>query len=292
MTTPLVAALSMNDDLGRISTIVRDINLILEEEELVRPSDNVDITSYDIKLENVSFAYNSKEVLHDINLTFKANEVSALVGPSGSGKSTITKLITSMWEVNEGTITIGNKNIKDIPLEQLNSMIAYVSQDNFLFDETIMENLRKGNLSASDEEVIATAKASGCHEFISQLENGYQTIAGGSGSHLSGGERQRIAIARAMLKEAPIVILDEATAYTDPENEAVLQEAVSHLVKGKTLIVVAHRLSTITDSDKIIVVDNGAINAVGKHEELLTTSSLYNELYLAHIGAKDMKEAQ
>ena len=289
MTPPLVGAMSMSDDIGKIIVIVGDITGVLNEEELERPSKNVDIPKFDIVLNNVSFGYGETDVLHNINLSFNENEVTALVGPSGSGKSTITKLIASMWEVHEGSVTIGDVNVKDISLEQLNHMIAYVAQDNFLFDESIMENIRKGNLNATDDEVIEMAKLSGCHEFIMELSDGYNTIVGGAGGHLSGGERQRIAIARAMLKNAPIIILDEATAYTDPENEAVIQDAVSKLIKGKTLIVVAHRLSTITDSDKIIVIEDGCVNGVGTHDELMQTSHLYKELFEAHMGAKDGK---
>ena len=291
MTTPLIGAMSMSDDIAQIGTIVGDIVSVLEQEELIRPDREVNITNHDISLKDVSFGYNEREVLHDINLEFKEGEVTALVGASGGGKSTITKLIASMWEVEKGEIKIGNTNIKDISLKQLNQIIAYVSQDNFLFDESIMENIRKGNLDATDEQVISIAKKSGCHEFISSLSNGYQTIVGGSGAHLSGGERQRIAIARAMLKDAPIIILDEATAYTDPENEAIIQKSVSKLVKDKTLIIVAHRLSTITDSDKIILVDKGCVSATGTHDYLMKNSKLYKELFDTHMGVKDEKEA-
>ena len=288
---PLIGAMSFTDDIAKIGTIVSDIASVLDEEELIRPNNKITVKNYDIKFKNVSFGYDEKQVLHDINLEFKEGTVNALVGPSGGGKSTITKLIASMWEADKGNITIGEVSIKDISLEQLNKMVAHVAQDNFLFDETIMENIRKGNMSATDEDVINMAKLSGCHEFIMNLQEGYQTVVGGAGGHLSGGERQRISIARAMLKNAPIIILDEATAYTDPQNEAVIQEAVSKLVKGKTLIIVAHRLSTITDSDKIIVVKEGRVHAEGTHENLLDKDKLYRELYSAHIGAKDEKEA-
>lgn len=291
MMPPFIGAMSFSDDIAKIGTIVTDIASVLEEDELDRPLEKVALDNYTIELNNVSFGYNEKNVLHNINVRFKEGEVSALVGPSGSGKSTISKLIVSMWDTEEGSITIGNKNLKDIPLNQINSMIAYVSQDNFLFNESIMENIRKGNLSASDDDVMSIAKDSGCHDFITNLSHGYNTMVGSSGGHLSGGERQRISIARAMLKNAPIIILDEATSYTDPENEAIIQIAVSKLVKGKTLIVVAHRLSTITDSDKIIVMHDGNIEGAGKHKELLSNCKLYNEMYMTHIGAKDSKEA-
>lgn len=290
--TPLIGIMSYSDDIGKISVIVAEINSILEMPELVRPAQNAVFDGFTVRGEDVRFGYTQeKEILHGVDFEFKEGTVNALVGPSGSGKSTIAKLIASMWDVQGGRITIGGKDIRDIPLEQLNQNIAYVSQDNFLFNESVRENIRKGNLSASDADVENIAKASGCHEFIMRLENGYDTVVGSSGGHLSGGERQRIAIARAMLKNAPVVILDEATAYTDPENEAVIQSAVSKLVAGKTLIVVAHRLSTIVDSDRIFLVNGGKIEAAGSHEELLASSALYRELWQAHIGAKDELEA-
>ncbi len=192
--------------------------------------------------------------------------------------------------MGNGAITIGGINIKDIPLEKLNEMIAYVSQDNYLFNDTIMNNIRMGNLNASDEEVKEVARKSGCEEFILKLENGYETIVGSQGGHLSGGERQRITIARAMLKNADIVILDEATAYTDPENEAIIQKAVAKLIKGKTLIVIAHRLSTITDAHQIIVVNKGEIEKTGTHEQLLKNCRLYHNMWEAHNSAKDIAE--
>lgn len=288
--TPLITAISFTDDIGKIKTVVSDITSLLNEKELVRPNKKVKITNYNIHLNHVNFAYREKDVLKDITLTIESNSVTAFIGPSGSGKSTIAKLIASLWEVTKGSIRIGDIDIKEIPLEQLNNMIAYVSQDNYLFNDTVLNNIRMGRLSATDEEVKEVARKSGCHEFIMRLESGYDTVVGGAGGHLSGGERQRIAIARAMLKDASIVILDEATAYTDPENEAIIQSAVAKLVQGKTLIVIAHRLSTITDSDKIVVVNQGRINAEGTHEELLYSCTLYQEMWRAHMEAKDEKE--
>ena len=228
------------------------------------------------------------EILHGINLEIREGSVNALVGPSGSGKSTIAKLIASLWDVDAGSITLGGVDIRKISLDDYNGKVAYVSQDNYLFDISIRDNIRQGNLSATDEEVEAIAKASGCHDFIMQLENGYDTIVGGAGGHLSGGERQRISIARAMLKDAPIVILDEATAYTDPENEAIIQQSVARLVAGKTLIVIAHRLSTIADVDQIIVINDGRIEDKGTHEELLSRGGLYKTMWEAHISVKDV----
>ncbi|WP_072912017.1 ABC transporter ATP-binding protein [Desulforamulus aeronauticus] len=289
---PLITTMSYSDDLGKISTVIGDIAEILSLPDMERPETAAHLAGFDIALHKVSFAYEQQQVLRDVSLRIEANSVTALVGPSGSGKSTLAKLIASLWDVPVGSISIGGVDVKQIPLSQINANISYVAQDNFLFDETIRNNIRLGKPGASDQEVERAARESGCHEFIMQLPRGYETPCGGGGGHLSGGERQRIAIARAMLKNAPIVILDEATAYTDPENEAVIQAAVAKLVAGKTLIVIAHRLSTITDSDKIVVIENGAITAEGKHEELLALCPLYQKMWSAHISTKDrIKEA-
>lgn len=286
---PLIAASNFADSLGMVGTVVNEIAVLLDGPELVRPTQPVTLNSQEIQLNDVSFSYNDDgdNAIQHINLAIKPGTVTALVGPSGSGKSTITKLIAGFWDVGSGSITLGGKDLRTIPQKQLADQIAYVSQDNYLFDDTIRENIRMGRLSASDTEVEEAAKAAGCDVFIRSLENGYDTNVGGAGGHLSGRERQRIAIARAMLKNAPIVILDEATAYIDPENEAVVQEAVSKLVAGKTLIIIAHRLSTITDSDQIVVMKDGVISNIGTHDELLKTSELYREMWQAHIGAKD-----
>ncbi len=285
--SPLLSAMYYTDDLAKIGIIVNEIGEVLEEKEQARPVHRASLKGLDIKLNNVTFGYKEKEVLHGVNLSIPAGTVTAFVGPSGGGKSTIAKLIASFWDVTTGSITIGGVNLNNIPQSQLMELIAYVAQDNYLFDQSILDNIRLGNPKATDEQVIEAAKASGCHEFILGLENGYHTIAGGAGGHLSGGERQRITIARAMLKNAPIIILDEATAYTDPENEAVIQKAVARLVEGKTLIVIAHRLSTITDSDQIAVIKSGQVAGAGTHEELLQSNPLYSELWQAHISSKD-----
>ena len=286
---PLIAASNFADSLGMVGTVVNEIAALLDGPELVRPTQPVSLDSQEIRLNDVSFSYNNDgdNAIQHIDLTIKPGTVTALVGPSGSGKSTITKLIAGFWDVGAGSITLGGKDLRTIPQKQLADQIAYVSQDNYLFDDTIRENIRMGRLSASDAEVEEVAKAAGCDAFIRRLGNGYDTNVGGAGGHLSGGERQRIAIARAMLKNAPIIILDEATAYIDPENEAVVQQAVSKLVAGKTLIIIAHRLSTITDSDQIVVMKDGSISGIGTHDELLKTSELYREMWQAHIGAKD-----
>lgn len=286
--TPLVVAFSYMDDIAKIKTIFGEAIEILERDDMVRPAVlGEKPEGSDICLKDVHFTYKDKEVLHGIEMEIKQGEVNAFVGPSGSGKSTIARLIDSLWDPDSGMITYGGVDIKKLPLDYYMGQIAYVAQDNYLFDMTIMENIRLGREGATDEDVINAAKATGCHDFIMGLENGYNTEVGGSGGHLSGGERQRICIARAMLKDAPVVIMDEATAYTDPENEALVQESVAKLVKGRTLIVIAHRLSTIKDADKIFVINDGNVEAVGTHDELLSHSLLYKSMWKAHSMAKD-----
>ncbi len=286
--TSVITCMSYGDDIAKVKTIIGEVTEILEQEEMRRPEALTGVIKDNtIKLNGVSFGYHEEQVLHGVTVEFQEGTVNALVGPSGSGKSTVAKLIAGLWDVSAGSITLGDKDIREIPSEVYNQKIAYVSQDNYLFDVSVMENIRMGRDGATDEEVIAAAKKSGCHEFIMGLEKGYQTIVGGGGGHLSGGERQRVAIARAMLKNAPIVILDEATAYTDPENEAVIQAAVAGLVKGKTLIVIAHRLSTIADSDKIFVIKDGIVDSCGTHDELLAENGLYKEMWQAHMSVKD-----
>ena len=285
---PLITVGSYTDDLGKIGVIVGEVVGILEQPELKRPAESTAVPKDNsITLTDVKFGYHDKEILHGVTMELKAGTVNAIVGPSGSGKSTIAKLIASLWDVNSGSIKIGGVDIKQLSLADFNQKIAYVAQDNYLFNESVRENIRQGNTNATDEQVIEVTKKSGCYEFIMQLENGFDTIVGGAGGHLSGGERQRISIARAMLKDAPIVILDEATAYTDPENEAILQNSIAKLVAGKTLIVIAHRLSTVKDSDQIFVINEGNVAAHGTHEELLASCPLYKEMWNAHISAKD-----
>ena len=285
---PLITVGSYTDDLGKIGVIVGEVVEILEQPELKRPAKSTAVPKDNsVTLNDVKFGYHDKEILHGVTMELKAGTVNAIVGPSGSGKSTIAKLTASLWDVNSGSIKIGGVDIKQLSLTDFNQKIAYVAQDNYLFNESVRENIRQGNPDATDEQVIEVTKKSGCYEFIMQLENGFDTIVGGAGGHLSGGERQRISIARAMLKDAPIVILDEATAYTDPENEAILQNSIAKLVAGKTLIVIAHRLSTVKDSDQIFVINDGNVAAHGTHEELLALCPLYKEMWNAHISAKD-----
>lgn len=287
---PLITAFSYTDDIAQVTTIVGEVADVLSGEDMRRPEKAEKLPADNsIELKNVRFAYHDKEVLHGINLKIKPGTVNALVGPSGSGKSTIARLVASLWDVKDGSIELGGVDIRTLPLKDCTSRIAYVSQDNYLFDLSVLDNIRMGKKGASDEEVMAAAEKCGCHEFIMGLENGYQTVCGSSGGHLSGGERQRISIARAMLKDAPIVILDEATSYTDPENEAVIQSALAKLVQGKTVLVIAHRLSTIADADQIIVVNHGEIEAAGTQEELLKSCPLYKTMWEAHISVKDGK---
>ena len=288
---PLITAFSYTDDIVQVKTIVGEVAQVLSGEDMQRPEKAEKLPADNaIELKNVRFAYHDKEVLHGINLHIDPGTVNALVGPSGSGKSTIARLIASLWDVKDGTIELGGVDIRTLPLAECTKRIAYVSQDNYLFDLSVMDNIRMGRKGASDEEVMDAARKCGCHAFIVGLENGYQTMCGASGGHLSGGERQRISIARAMLKDAPIVILDEATSYTDPENEAVIQSALAQLVQGKTLLVIAHRLSTIADADQIIVVNQGRIEATGTQESLLASCPLYQTMWKAHISVKDNGE--
>lgn len=289
--TPLITVMSYSDDIGKLKTILGEVTEVLSWEDLKRPSkEQKKPMDHSIVLEQVTFAYQEKEVLHGINMEFCQGTVNALVGPSGSGKSTIAKLIASLWDPKSGSIKIGGVDIRDLPLEEYNREVAYVSQDNYLFDDTIRENIRMGRMDATDAEVEEVARRSGCHEFIMGLEHGYDTVVGGAGGHLSGGERQRIAIARAMLKDAPIVILDEATAYTDPENETIIQSSVARLVQGKTLIVIAHRLSTISDADRIFVIEDGSVVEEGTHTELLKEEALYAKMWRSHMSVKNSEK--
>ena len=285
---PLITAFSYTDDIAQVKTIIGEVAEVLSGEDMQRPERAGKLPADNsIELKNVRFAYHDKEVLHGVSLRIAPGTVNALVGPSGSGKSTIARLVASLWDVKDGSIELGGVDIRTLPLAECTKRIAYVSQDNYLFDLSVMDNIRMGKKGATDEEVIAAAKKCGCHAFIMGLENCYQTVCGASGGHLSGGERQRISIARAMLKDAPIVILDEATSYTDPENEAVIQSALARLVRGKTLLVIAHRLSTIADADQIIVVNHGKIEATGTQAELLASCPLYQTMWKAHISVKD-----
>ncbi|EMS73477.1 ABC transporter ATP-binding protein [Ruminiclostridium cellobioparum] len=276
------------NDWKSIEYAIKDVNQLLELPELPDAKADVSLDTFDIALKDVSFAYNKTDgdILHDINLVLPQGSFTALVGPSGGGKSTVARLLARFWDVGKGAVTIGKADIRSIPLSQLSQMVSYVAQDNFLFNCSILENIRLGKPAASDEEVYAAARAARCEEFVLRLDNGWKTPAGEAGGKLSGGERQRLAIARAILKNAPIVILDEATAFTDPENEDKLQRSIAALTKGKTLLVIAHRLSTVKNADQIVLLEKGKISAKGTHEELLETSLLYHHMWQAHIGSK------
>ena len=287
---PLIQALRYTDSLAMVDSTVKEIAKLLEAEEMNRPKNAVPIKENTIAFSHVSFAYSDTEVLHDISFQAVPNGMTAFVGPSGSGKSTIARLIASFWEASNGSVMIGGSDVRNIPLSQVMERVGYVSQDNYLFHLSIRENIRIGKPDATDAEIEQAAKKASCHEFISALPQGYDTVAGDGGNNLSGGEKQRIAIARAILKDSPIIVLDEATAFTDPENEAVIQRSIGELVTGKTLIVIAHRLSTITMADKIIVMNHGRIEAEGRHQALLESCELYRTLWNAHISVSDKKE--
>lgn len=240
---------------------------------------DVPIKNNNIAFDNVSFSYNKEPVLKDVSATIPEGKITALVGPSGSGKSTMSRLIARFWDVNSGTVTIGGVDVKTLDPEYLMGYMSFVFQDVTLFNDTIWNNIKIGNLDATDEQVVAAAKAACCDEFVKRLPDGYNTLLGENGSTLSGGERQRISIARALLKDAPIILLDEATASLDPENEVLIQNAISRLIKGKTVLVIAHRLRTIADADQILVLNNGKIEEAGTHEQLMSKNGLYQHLY-------------
>lgn len=289
---PLMKVSEAMEQVSMIKGNLEQVTAFLKTPELVRPSEPVSLGERTYQFEDVHFGYKETEVLHGISFQTRPGTMTAIVGPSGSGKSTIAKLMAGFWDVTSGSVRFGGQDIRQIPFEQLMGEISYVAQDNFLFDKSIRENIRMGNPAATDEEVEVAAKAANCHDFIMQLEQGYDTLAGDAGDRLSGGERQRITIARAMLKPASVVILDEATAYADPENEALIQQAISKLVAGKTLIVVAHRLNTIRNADQILVVANGNIAGRGTQEELLRECPIYQKMWQDYAGTieeADMK---
>mgnify|MGYP001257174396 FL=1 len=284
---PLFAINNMGIQLSIINRGVEQIDALLDQDVLEEKSERQRPDNYEILFKDVSFAYQSDQlVLDEINFSVAEGSITALVGPSGAGKSTVGQLISRFWEVNNGTISIGGINIKEYPTEQLMELVSFVFQDSFMFQQTIYENIKMG-MDKTAEEVENAAKAAQIHQLITSLPDGYDTRFGQSGIHLSGGEQQRIQLARAILKDAPILILDEATAFADPESEYYIQKAFSTLIKNKTVLVIAHRLSSITNADQILVFDRGRMVSKGKHEDLLKNSTLYQRMWDAHNRAKD-----
>ena len=284
---PVFAMSNMAMQLQLIEQGVQQIDKILEAPVLPETHTPQEPTHYDIRFDKVSFAYDGEHyVLNDINFIAKEGSITALAGPSGAGKSTVGQLLSRFWDIQEGNISIGGVDIRQLSTEKLMEKVSFVFQDSFMFAQTMYENIRMG-MNKTKEEVIAAAKAAQIHDFIMSLPKGYDTLFGQQGVHLSGGEQQRFQLARAILKDAPILILDEATAFADPENEYKIQLAFSELIKGKTVLVIAHRLSTITTADQIIVFEKGEINAIGTHNELLQSSELYQRMWNAHNRAQD-----
>lgn len=267
-----------------LDTVAEKLEGIEEAEYIDRDGNEVVIDHYDIEFQNVSFGYDSREVLSNVSFRIPQNTTAAIVGPSGSGKTTICSLIARFYDVKKGTITVGGRNVKEFTCDSLLKNISMVFQNVYLFNDTIRNNILFGDPTATEEKMIAAAKAAQCHEFIMTLPNGYDTVIGEGGSTLSGGEKQRISIARAMLKDAPIIILDEATASIDPENEHLIQQAISNLTRGKTIIVIAHRLATIKNADQILVIEDGRITQRGTHRELSGQEGLYQRFI--HIREK------
>ncbi len=276
------------ENLSVVMEVVPQVQAVLALPELPLTSESQRPQHSDVVLEDVHFSYEAgRETIHGVSLTAPAGSVTALVGPSGSGKSTLARLIARYWDVAQGAVKIGGVDVRQMSLDVLNDQISYVSQENFLFNRSLRENIRIGRPTATDAEVEWAAAQAGCDSFIARFPAGYDTNAGDAGARLSGGERQRLALARALLKDAPIVILDEATAFTDPENEDKLQRAIDALTKDKTLIVIAHRLQTIMHADQILVLKDGAVSARGTHEELLVKSEIYRAMWQTHVQAMD-----
>ncbi len=276
--TPLTTIMTMLGEFFYTMIAIRRMKE-LQSQSVMSGDETVDLRAFDISFDNVSFQYHRDEVIKTAEFTIEQGKVTALVGPSGSGKSTISRLIARFWDVNRGAIRIGGKDIREIGPERLLSYISIVFQDVILFNDTVYNNIRVGNPDATEAEVLRAAELAQCQQFISQMPQGYQTIVGENGCTLSGGERQRLSIARALLKNAPIVLLDEATASLDPENERSIQEAISHLVKGRTVVIIAHRLRTVAAADRIIVLNQGRVVEQGRHTDLMKANGLYARLY-------------
>ena len=289
--SPVFKLMFLGSSTREIDEGVSRIDRILERQPITEAATPKTPTNYDIDFRHVSFAYENAnaatrtEALKDITFTARQGEITALVGPSGSGKSTVANLIPRFWDVQQGSISIGGVNIKDIATEQLMNLVSFVFQDSFLFYDTIYENIAVGQTNATKSDVEQAARAAQCHDFIMSLPDGYNTRIGDQGVYLSGGEAQRICVARAILKNAPILVLDEATAFADPENEYKMQQALAELMRGKTVIVIAHRLQSITSANQIIVLRNGRVEQQGRHAALSATKGLYKNMWEAYTSA-------
>jgi len=284
---PVLKLLWIGSFLNQNNMGVQKIDDILYMDEIEEPAIPRHPKDASVEFRNVSFAYDSKPILKEVSFIAHPGTVTALVGPSGAGKSTVAMLAARFWDVQSGEVLIGGVPVKDICTSVLMESVSFVFQENMLFFDSIEENIRMGNKTATFNDVIHAAKAAQCHEFIEALPNGYHTLVGEGGTYLSGGEAQRIALARAILKDSPIILLDEATAFADPENEGKILEAFSHLIKGKTVLVIAHRLGTITNADRILYVDKGAIAEEGPHEELLALRGQYARMWETYNRAKE-----
>ena len=282
---PLVRSLGFMSTLPQVGFKIESLEKMMSAPPLQQTAKPFTGKDHTITFENVHFAYKEEEVLHGISLTVPQGSLTALVGESGSGKSTLAKLLVHFYDITEGSIRLGGQDLRDMSIEALNNEISYVSQEQFLFNISLMENIRLGKPNATDEEVLAAAHKAQCDEFLQRLEKGIHTMAGDGGKQLSGGERQRISLARAILKNAPIVVLDEATAFMDPENEEKMNEAIAEVIEGKTVIVIAHRLHSIVDADTICVMEQGRLAAAGTHEELLQVCPAYQTLWQAAEGS-------
>lgn len=287
---PLIKAMSHMETIANIKVILGEIKTVMEIPDLERGAEIKSVDSHDLEFKNVTFAYDgSNNVLNGISFKAAENQLTAIVGDSGGGKSTIAKLIAGFWNVGSGEILIGKNNLNDMPLKQNMELVTYVSQENFLFNKTVLENLKMAKEDATMDEIQKACQKASCHDFIMSLPNGYETVVGEGGANLSGGEKQRIAIARSFLKNSPIVLLDEATAYSDPDNEAVIQESIGNLIKNKTVIMIAHRLSTIVNANKIVVVDRGKIIEQGNHKELLELNGKYKDMWDVYTESKGIE---
>lgn len=282
---PLLRALSFMSTLPQINYKIETLEQMLSAPPLQQSAEPFQGKDHSVRFEGVHFAYKDAEVLHGVSLEVPEGSLTALVGESGSGKSTLAKLLVHFYDVSGGSVKIGGQDIRSMSLEALNNEISYVAQEQFLFNISLLENIRLGKLDATDEEVLAAAEKAQCGEFLARLEKGIHTMAGDGGKQLSGGERQRISLARAILKNAPIVVLDEATAFMDPENEEKMNEAIAEVIRGKTVIVIAHRLHSIINADQICVLNNGNLAAAGTHAQLLESCPEYQKLWQAAEGS-------